>query len=290
MDQLLQATADGITLAPVYILAAIGFVIIFRATAVFNFAQGSLMMLGGYAVYELSTKHGLPAAAGMALAAVLIALLGGATYLIVLKPLTGQPVFAQIIVTMALAIVAAGPAGVFWGFSTLPIQSPSLGGPMRIGTVRVAAFDAWALVVTIGVTVGLALFFRYAGLGLYMRATAESPNLASRRGVSIQRIYTLAWVLAGATAGLAGTIVAFRTGAGPSIANVGLLAFPAALIGGFDSLLGAVVGGVLIALARTYVGTLWGPQVEDVVVFGLMLAVLLVRPYGLFGTPEIQRV
>jgi branched-chain amino acid transport system permease protein len=134
------------------------------------------------------------------------------------------------------------------------------------------------------------LFFRFTPIGLQMRATAESPTLAGRRGVSVQTVYTLAWVLAAVVSGVGGIILAYRSGAGPALADVGLRAFPAALIGGFDSLTGAVIGALIIALAQTYAANIWSSEVTDVVVFGLMLVVLIVRPYGLLGTKEVLRV
>jgi branched-chain amino acid transport system permease protein len=289
-SQFLQSTVNGFALWPVYALTAAGFVIIYRATLVFNFAQGALLLLGAYGVYQLRVKAGISIWPTLILVIIGMAALGALTYLLVLKPMTGQPVFALIIVTMGLSIVATGLAGVIWGFSGLFVPSPHIGAALKIGSARISALNATEILVAAGILAGLGAFFQFTPIGLQMRATAESPTLASRRGVSVQRVYTFSWALAAAISAVAGAILAFGSGATPTISDVGLTAFPAALIGGFDSLLGAVIGGLIVALAQTYAATLWSPAVEDMVVFGLMLVVLIIRPFGLFGTKEVLRV
>jgi branched-chain amino acid transport system permease protein len=289
-SQFLQSTVDGVGLWPVYALTAAGFVIIYRATLVFNFAQGALLLLSAYGVYQLRVKVGIAIGPTLILVIVGMAALGALTYLLVLKPMTGQPVFALIIVTMGLSIVATGIAGVIWGFSGLFVPSPHIGAALHIGSARISALNVTEVLVSGGILAALGAFFKFTPIGLQMRATAESPTLASRRGVSVQRVYTLSWALAAAVSAVAGAILVFGSGATPTISNVGLTAFPAALIGGFDSLLGAVIGGLIVALAQNYAATLWSPAVENMVVFALMLVVLIVRPYGLFGTKEVLRV
>jgi branched-chain amino acid transport system permease protein len=289
-NEFLQSTVNGIALWPVYALTAAGFVIIYRSTLVFNFAQGALLLLGAYATYELVVRAGLPPGVALVLVVVALAFVGALTYLVILKPMTGQPVFAVIIVTMGLSIVATGVAGVVWGFSALNVPAPHLGSGVTIGSARISGLDLVSVIGAAAILGALGLFFRFTPVGLQMRATAESPTLASRRGISVQRVYTLAWALAAAVSGVGGAILAFRAGAGPTISDIGLRAFPAALIGGFDSLAGAVVGALIISLAQTYAATLWSSEVQDLVIFGLMLGVLILRPYGLFGTREVLRV
>jgi branched-chain amino acid transport system permease protein len=285
-----EATGNGIALAPIYILTAAGFVIVYRATQVFNFAQGALMLIGAYLLYEGAETLGLSLGFALLFAIVGMAIVGALIYLLTLKPLTGHGTFGLIIVTMGVSIVLTGIAAVKWGFTPLNLNAPNPDLAIRIGDFRLSGFATLSVIATAAVLLLLAALFRYTAIGMQMRAVAESPVLASRRGISVEKIYVLTWMLSGAVAAIAGAMVAFRSGAAPSVAAVGLVAFPAALIGGFDSLLGAVVGGLIVALLQTYATFLWGAEVQDVVVFGLMLAVLLVRPYGLFGTREVQRV
>jgi branched-chain amino acid transport system permease protein len=288
LSDFVEATGNGIALAPIYILTAAGFVIVYRATQVFNFAQGALMLIGAYFVYEAAESLGLPLALPVAVAG--MAVVGALIYILTLKPLTGHGTFGLIIVTMGVSIVLTGLAAVKWGFTPLNLNAPDPNLGIEIGDFRLSGFATATVIVTAVVLAGFAVLFRYTAIGMQMRAVAESPVLASRRGISVEKIYIVTWALAGALAAIGGAIVAFRSGAAPSVAAVGLVAFPAALIGGFDSLLGAVVGGLIVALLQTYAVFLWGADVQNVVVFGLMLAVLLIRPYGLFGTREVQRV
>jgi branched-chain amino acid transport system permease protein len=205
--------------------------------------------------------------------------------------MTGQPVFAQVIVTMGISVAVLGIVAVYWGFAPLPLAAPFDGPPVHIGGTVVNQFNLVSTVFTVVVISAVALFFEYTPVGLQMRAAAESATLASRRGVNLQKVYLLAWVLAGAVAGLAGVLIAFRSnGATPILEAVGLRAFPAALIGGFESLKGAALGALFVGLAQTYATLLWGANVQDAVVFGLMLVFLMMRPYGLFGTREVLRV
>jgi branched-chain amino acid transport system permease protein len=290
LSDFVEATGNGIALAPIYILTAAGFVIVYRATQVFNFAQGALMLIGAYFVYEAAESLGLPLALALPVAVAGMAVVGALIYILTLKPLTGHGTFGLIIVTMGVSIVLTGLAAVKWGFTPLNLNAPDPNLGIEIGDFRLSGFATATVIVTAVVLAGFAVLFRYTAIGMQMRAVAESPVLASRRGISVEKIYIVTWALAGALAAIGGAIVAFRSGAAPSVAAVGLVAFPAALIGGFDSLLGAVVGGLIVALLQTYAVFLWGADVQNVVVFGLMLAVLLIRPYGLFGTREVQRV
>jgi branched-chain amino acid transport system permease protein len=287
---LLQSTLDALASWPVYALTAVGFVVIYRATRVFNFATGALLLLGAYATYDFTVRLALPTPVALVLVFIALGLLGAVLYLVALRPMTGQPTFALIIVTRGLSIIATGLAGVVWGYSPLHVPAPKLGPALSLGSARLAMFDVVSVFVAAIIIVALGLFFRYTPIGLQMRATAESPTLASRRGVSVQVVYTAAWMLAAIVSAGAGVILAYRAGAAPALADIGLRAFPAALIGGFDSLAGAVIGALIISLASTYAANIWSSEVEDLVVFGLMLVVLIVRPYGLLGTREVLRV
>jgi branched-chain amino acid transport system permease protein len=290
LSDFIEATGNGISLAPVYVLTAAGFVIVYRATQVFNFAQGAFMLLGAYFTYEALVSLSLPLGIALLVAVTAMALVGAAVYGVTLKPLTGHGTFGLIIVTMGVSIVLTGIAAVKWGFTpkSVPAPSPALG--IKIGDFRMSGWSVATVIGTVAVLLVLTGVFRFTVIGRQMRAVAESPLLASRRGISVQRVYVVTWMLAGATAAIAGALVAFRSGAAPSIAAVGLVAFPAALIGGFDSLLGAVVGGVIVALLQTYAVLAWGADIQNAIVFAAMLVVLLIRPYGLFGTKEVQRV
>lgn len=291
MREFLQATSDGVSLAAIYSLAAASFVVVYRATNVFNFAQGAFMLLGGYLTFEIVDRFGVSTPVAVVVSLLLMGLIGAGCYQAVLRPMTGQPVFAMIIVTMGISIIVVGLVGVVWGYS--PRTLPDVLGDGQIalvGGARISYLNAASVGVSLSAVVGLMAFFRFAPLGLRMRAAAESPVLASRRLINVERVNMLAWALGAVLACLAGALLAMRVGIAPSMQSVGLRAFPVALIGGFDSLRGALIGGLIVALLQTYAAILWGAQVQDLVVFGSMLVILLIRPYGIFGTREVLRV
>jgi len=290
MSDFVHATSSALGLAPIYILTATGFVIVYRATQVFNFAQGALMMLGAYFTYQATEKMGLALVPAIILTVLAMAVVGALIYQLTLRPLTGHGTFGLIIVTMGVSILLTGIVAAKWGFTALALSAPEPALGIHSGSFNLGGFDVGSIILTAVVLGALAAFFQYAPIGIQMRATAESPKLASQRGISVQRIYTITWMLAGAAAALAGAIVSFRTGASPTVAAIGLLAFPAALIGGFDSLRGAIVGGLIVALAQAYAAQIWGTEIQEAVVYALMLVVLMIRPYGLFGSPEVLRV
>jgi branched-chain amino acid transport system permease protein len=282
---LVEGTIAALSLGGIYALTALGFVIIYRATRVFNFAQGTMMALGAYFVVSVIALFQLPTLLAMVIACLLSALLGLVTYWVVIRPMTTQPLFATIIVTMGVSIMYSGAIGVIWGpvdrFITTPITGVQRLGEFPISNYSTAVFGACAVMC-----VGLLAFFRYSRIGLQMRATAENGLLASQRGISLNWIFALTWSLAGFAAGVAGMLYAGNTSASPTIAELGLRAFPAALVGGFDSVGGALVGGVIVAFAETAAAVIWGSEARNVVAFALLLVIMLLRPNGLFGRPE----
>jgi branched-chain amino acid transport system permease protein len=282
---------DGLILAGVYALAALGFVIIYRATGVFNFAQGEFMMLGAYVVYLLTATVTLPAWIGIALALAGCAAVGVGVFLFVLRPLTAQPLFTAIIVTMGVAILIRAAVGIGWG--PIPLFMPRPWGGVFIdlgGLYRLSLFDLVSVVVT-ALTYGAVIaFLRLSPLGLQMRAAAESPTLASQRGVNLTFVFAVSWGLAALVAAVAGAVFAGRSAVSPNIASLGLSAFPAALVGGFDSVGGTLLGALVVGMAETVAIVLWGSESKDVVAAAILLGVLMVRPYGLFGKRQVIRL
>jgi branched-chain amino acid transport system permease protein len=290
MNLLIGTLIDGIILSGVYALAALGFVIIYRATRVFNFAQGEFMMLGAYFVYLFSSTYELPLEAAVLLSLLGVAVIGIGIFVLLVRPLTGQPLLSVIVVTMGVAILIRAVVGVIWGPVPLFIARPFGGQFIDIGAFSISMFDVVSVAVC-GLTYAAVIaFLNLSSIGLKMRATAENPTLASERGVNLNLIFALSWGLAALAAAVAGAVFAGRSAVSISIVNLGLSAFPAALVGGFDSVGGTLIGALVVGLAETIAIVLWGAESKDVVAAAILLTVLAVRPYGLFGTPQVNRL
>lgn len=297
MSDFLQVLFAGTALGARYALVALGFVIIYKATAVINFAQGGLLALGAYFTYAL-IQAGVPFYVAVALGLVGTALVGALIEATVLRRMIGQPVFAVIMITIGLLFMIDQIITTVWGFDAL-----NLGDPWGIETVNAAEItfavkDLWAIGLAALVLAAFFAFFRLTDWGVAMRATAFDQEAALAQGISARRVFAVSWAIAGALAALAGvTLAAGPAALAPGIGTVALLAFPAMIVGGLDSPFGAVLGGIIIgitqALTAAYQDDIapWlGDGFSTVMPFVVMVLILLVRPYGLFGTPEVRRV
>jgi branched-chain amino acid transport system permease protein len=298
MTDFLQLIIAGVAIGLQYALVALGFVVIFKATHVINFAQGAFVMLGAYLAYQFSTVWGLPFPVGVLLSIVLVALVGIIVERLILRKMVGQPAFALIMITFGLVFIIAEFCATIWGYDAL-----NLGDPWGIDTVAVGGLviqvkNIWATVLASVVLSVFFLFFRFSKLGLAMRASALDQEAALAQGMSASRVVMTAWAIAGGVAALAGVIIAAGPGQlSPTIQFVALLAFPALILGGVDSPGGAVLGGIIIGITQTltagYQGTyapFLGENFQSVMPYVVMLLILLIRPYGLFGTREVKRI
>lgn len=298
MTQFLQATVAGLSLSSIYVLLALGFVIIFKSTQVLSFAHPALMVFGAYFVSYFSMTVGWNFWVALAVGIALTALLGAVIERTALRPMIGKALFALAILTIGLDMMIRVVVDDLIGLNLRGVGDPWGFNSVRwngvvIETRVIAMFVAAALVVA-----ALLLFFRFSRMGLAMRATASDQEVAMAQGISVRKIFALAWILGGALAALAGMFTA--TGPGGLSQNnwiVALKALPAIVVGGLDSVPGAVVGALLIGLAEGYSATYqaqyasWlGSNFSQVVPYLVMLLVLLVKPYGLFGTEEVERV
>jgi branched-chain amino acid transport system permease protein len=298
MTNFLQLLFAGIALGAMYALVALGFVIIFKATGVINFAQGGLVALGAYLVYDAHNTWGFPFWAAFAFGIAGCAVVGALVERFVLRRMVGQPVFAVIMVTIGLLYVIRVVVGSIWGFNLLNTHDPWGVRSVKVGSVAIAVNDVWKIGLAGLVLVLFFLFFRYSRVGVAMRATALDQEAAVAQGISARVIFGLAWAIAGVVATLAGVMLSSGGGGvRPEIEFVALLAFPAIILGGLDSPLGAVVGGLVIGITQVLTGgyqpthASWlGSGFESVMPYVVMIAILLFRPYGLFGTREVRRI
>lgn len=297
MTEFLQATVNGIATGSIYALLALGFVIIYKSTEVLSFAQQGLTVLGAFWVVYFSTVLDLSFWVAVPLGFGLAAIIGIAIERVMLRPMVGKPVFSVAILTIGLNIAMLVVA-----FDLIGVNIRSLGDPwglksVSIGDVTVSHKDLATIIAAFVVVGALLAFFRFSRFGLAMRATAADQEVSLAQGVSVTRVFGAAWAIAAVLAALAGVFLGAGTGVAPAIGTKAIRALPAAVVGGLDSIAGAIVGGLLIGLIEAYTILYQGDYLEflganfsNVVAWVVMFAVLLVRPYGLFGTVEVERV
>lgn len=289
-----QLFANTLVLASTYVLLAVGYVVVYRASRVVNLAHGELMMLSGYAFFTVVSAAPAHPVLGLAATLVVSALAGILVYLVLMRPMAGQPLFSAVLVTISLGILLRGAIILTWsadfkyplavlGFENRPVHLP-------FGAV-LSTVDCFSLGTATALLLLLALFFKRSRLGIQMRATAENPRLAAQGGIDIHLVFALAWAISTLSGGAAGVLYASNIRLDPEIGIIGLKAFPVALVGGLDSLAGVVPAGLLIALLEILAISYLSPLLSDVIPFAVLLAMLIFRPWGLFGTrEELERV
>ncbi len=291
---LIQLTVTGLAWGSVYACIALGFVLIFKSTDIFNFAQPELMMFGAYIAFTLITTLKLPFVLGFFCALILMILIGSLLEMMVVRPMVGEPVLAVIMVTLGLANVLRGLTGLFWGYEELQFPSPFPEEPLIIFGAAINQAEIYTIVATAILLVIFFLFFKYSGAGISMRATAEDTRTAFLMGINVKGVFTASWAIASLVATIAGVFLASFTFLEPIMGHVGLKALPAMILGGMDSVHGAIIGGLIIGvtenLAGFYLEDYLGSGINEITAYVIVLIVMMIRPYGLFGTKEIERV
>jgi branched-chain amino acid transport system permease protein len=291
---LLQLTITGLAWGSVYACIALGFVLIYKATDVFNFAQPELMMLGAYMAFSLITFLRLPFVAAFLGALVLMAVVGALLEMMVIRPMVGEPVLAVIMVTLGMANVLRGTTGLIWGYEELQLPTPFPQDPILLWGAAISQAEIYTIVTTGILLIVFFLFFKYSQSGISMRATAEDTTTAFLMGINVKRVFTGSWVIASIVATIAGVFLASFTFLEPIMGFIGLRALPAMILGGLDSVPGAIIGGLIIGvtenLAGFYLEDYLGTGIKEIIAYVIVLIVMMVRPYGLFGTKEIERV
>jgi branched-chain amino acid transport system permease protein len=287
-----QIIVGAVTLGCIYGLVGVGFVILFRSTGVVSFAQGSFMLLGALFFYSLTANLGWSLIPALLCATVAMGVVGVGSYTIVFGHVFDSKPFTISVATIALGTLIGAITALIWGNTILNLPSllsfNAIHLPLDIVVTQVDLFTIGLAVVIIGL---LMIALKRTRVGLQMRAVADAPGLATYLGINVAKVSALAWGLAASTAGAAGIAYSIGTSLDPSsIPSLGLLAFPAILLGGLDSIGGALVGGVILALLQSTTTIVVGGEWSDVVGYGLLLVVLVVRPSGMFGSKEVIRV
>jgi branched-chain amino acid transport system permease protein len=293
MSELLGVIVNGVALGAVYALVAVGFVIVFRSTDVFNFAHGYAMVFAAYLATTLLTSlTSLPFLVVILLVLAIVATLGGLIFLLTLRPLLGESLWAPAMVTVGLTVVAQAIVGIVWSNEPRQLHLPWQSSAVHIpGTdVSLSTYTLGTIALTALFFAVVSAFFRYAALGQQMRAAAENPRLASWAGINVTRIFVIAWAIAGVAASLAGIALGANSVVSADLSQVGMRAIPAAMLGGLDSVPGALLGSLVVGIAEVGAANYLGSTTRDVATFGVMLVVILMRPAGLLGSVQVRRV
>ena len=290
MDVFLQLTVSGLSTGMIYALAAAGFVVIYKASDVINFSQGDLLLFGTYLVFFAVVQTGLPWSVGVLVTVLLAVAVALAIERLVLRPLIGEPIISMIMVTIGLSSVLRATVNAIWGPQPRSFESFLPAGDVVFGPVILSADRLLSIPIALAVLAALWLFFRHTRDGIAMRAIADDQQAALSMGISIPRVFGIAWGLAAASAAIGGIMLAGIVGVSPNVAAIGLRVFPVVILGGLDSIRGAVIGGAIIGLLEVYTGGYVGHGLSLVVPYVVLILVLMVRPYGLFGREIIERV
>ncbi|MGA2126356.1 MAG: branched-chain amino acid ABC transporter permease [Xanthobacteraceae bacterium] len=285
---------NGVMIGLMYTLIALGFVLVYKATDAINFAQGEFVMFGGFIAAAGAWFAGLPFVVCALLAVAGMAAFGFGLERVVLRPLIGRPVVAVIMATIGVAALLRGSATLVFGAGTRPIIMPVSDDPILLGPVMLPPVQLVGAGVSLVFLAAFTWFFLRSRMGVAMRAVADSQQVAMAMGIDVQRYFALAWAMAGIVSALAGVVWGAMLGVDNQLAVVGLKVFPVVILGGLDSVVGAVVGGLIVGvvenLAAGYLDPYVGGGTKDFAPYVLMILVLMIRPYGIFGRRRIERI
>jgi branched-chain amino acid transport system permease protein len=290
MDFLALLVATGLVSGATYGLIAMGFALIYKSTGVVNFAQGELVMLTAYVSFSLANTLGLSLVPLLIVTIPISMAIGLALERLIIRPMLGEPVFSIVMATVGLAVILRGIVVLIWGSE--PLNFPA-GLPTRVVSVAGVPFYP-AQLCLLGalalVTLGAWLFLRFTRLGMAMRAVAANETAALLMGISVDRIHAAAWMLSAGIAAVAGVLFAVNFKLAPDLWFQGLKSFPAVILGGLDSVIGAALAGLIIGVIENLAQGYLGEGLREIAGFVVIIVVLMVRPYGLFGSADIERV
>jgi len=285
---------NGISIGLMYALIALGFVLVYKATDAINFAQGEFVMFAGFIAAAMLAVDGMPLVAAIVITLAVMIGFGFGLERVVLRPLLGRPVVAVIMATIGLAAILRGLTQVVFGGETRSLPLPIGDDPISIGPASLPPIQIVGAVVAVVFFLGFNWFFKKSRMGVAMRAVADNQQVAQAMGINVERYFALAWAMAGIVSALGGIVWGSMLGVDVQLALVGLKVFPVVILGGLDSVLGAIVGGLIVGLvenlAAGYLDPLVGGGTKDFAPYVLMILMLMIRPYGIFGKRRIERV
>ncbi|MFG1398944.1 branched-chain amino acid ABC transporter permease [Roseixanthobacter pseudopolyaromaticivorans] len=291
----IQLCINGLIIGTLYGVVGMCFVLIYKASQVVNFAQGEFLLIGAWACWWLLTYWQIPFIWGFLISLAFMMLFGLALQMLVLRPLIGEPVISVIMVTIGLSIFFQ--ALMKWMFGTFAQPFPPIFAVSKVDIFGLQVQSAYLMSTGVSVLImaGFAWFFKYSKIGLAMRATAFNQQVAQSLGISVRQMFALSWGISAAVSAVAGVVVGIVNGVSSALSFFGIKVFPAVILGGLDSVFGAVVGGLIIGLLENIAHYFdsqflhWG-NLYEIVPFYVLIIILMIKPYGLFGTRDIERV
>jgi len=288
----MQIFLSGLSMGSIYALIALGFVLIYKSTSILNLAQGEFLMVGAYICLSMTLDFGLNFVAAFILTMVFSIILGLAVERLALRPLIGEPIISVIMVTLGLTYILRGIVIMLWGndirqFNIFPEE------PIDLWGVKLTYLYVWSMGISLILLTFFAIFFKYARTGIFLRAVADHQTASQSMGISVKRAFAISWCIAAVVSSIGGILVGNIGGVGVGLSYIGLKVLPAVIFGGLDSILGAIIGGLVVGilefLSAGYLDP-YIPAINEVFPFIVLVLVLMIKPYGLFGTEEIERV
>lgn len=292
---LLQLLVNGLVVGTLYGVVAMSFVLIYKATQVVNFAQGELLLIGAWVCWTLLTKYQVPFWLGMPMTLIFMFAFGILIQIVILRPMIGEPIISVIMVTIALSTVFQASLKWIYGVSPQPFPRVFTSQSVNFGGLQIQTVYVMSLVVSVLMMIGMAWFFKVSKWGLAMRATAFNQQVAQSLGISVKTVFAMAWAISAMVSAVAGVVVAVVNGVSSGLSIYGIKVFPAAILGGLDSVGGAVIGGIIIGVLENVAQFVdseylhWG-NLYEIAPFYVLIIILMIKPYGLFGTKDIERV
>ncbi|MFA5663074.1 branched-chain amino acid ABC transporter permease [Castellaniella sp.] len=292
---LLAFAVNGILVGALYGVVAMCFVLIYKATQILNFAQGEFLLIGAWICWATIVQFGLPFWLGFLVTLAFMFLFGVLLQMVVLRPMIGEPIISVIMLTIGLSIVFRSAMNWIFGSHVRSFPAVFDTDHVEILGLNVQMPYVLSFVLAILVVLGFFLFFKYSRMGLAMRATAFDQQVAQSLGVSVERVFALSWAISAMASALAGVVIGMVNGVSSSLAFYGIKVFPAVIVGGLDSIVGGMVGGLIVGVIENLAAFAdtqylhWGNLLE-VVPFYVLIIILMVKPYGLFGTEDIERI
>lgn len=282
--------ASGVAIGAIYGLIAMGFAVIYKATGLANFAQGEMSMITAYIAWTISTTLSGNVFVVVAGSIIVAILLGLAIERIIMRPMLGEPIFSTVLVTIGVAVVLRSLITLVWDAYPHALNLGVGRDVVNMAGVSLRSAQIASVLTLLAVMGAFYLFFRFSKIGVAMRAVAADDRTALLMGVSAARIHAIAWACSSTIAGIAGVLFALVYDLSPAMFQIGLKSFPASILGGLDSVIGSGFGGILIGVAENLAGGYVGSGLKDVAGFLMIIVILMVQPFGLFGEREIVRV
>lgn len=287
---LLQQIFNGIAMGAIYALVAVGFILIYKATDVINFAQGDMMMFGAFVAFTFINIFHLNFLVSIIITLVCMGLFGKLLERLVLRPLVGESVLSMLMVTVGLGMVIRNIAGMMWGYDTYKFESGMRDIPVRFGDLAFSSVNLWIIGVTIVLIALLYYFFNRTKMGISMEAASQNQLAAYLMGIGVKKVFSNIWALSAIVAAVGGILLTPIQFLNYNMGYIGLRAFPAAVLGGFGSIPGAIIGGIIIGVSESLAGIYLSDGFKDIFAYIILIAVLLIRPQGIFGIEERKRV